>query len=96
MRRDLSLFALALLTCDLSLIGFGQGTTLSRPELQPAAEKTLQAQSEGAVIKRFVTERENRKTTYDAEMMVDGHAKDLQVAEDRSCFITSKTETCQG
>jgi uncharacterized membrane protein YkoI len=82
MKKNLSLLTTALLMSSSSLIGFGQEKTLSRSQLPPAVEKTVQAQSQGATIKRFVTGREDGKTVYEAEMMVDGHTKDIQIAKD--------------
>lgn len=41
----------------------------------------MQEQSKGATIKDSSTERE-RKDGYEAEMMVDGHSKDIQIAGD--------------
>ncbi|MBB5343846.1 hypothetical protein [Tunturibacter empetritectus] len=82
MKKDLSLLTTALLISSSSLVGFGQEKTLSRSQLPPAVEKTVQIHSQGATIKRFVTERENGKTVYEAEMMVDGHTKDIQIAKD--------------
>ncbi|WP_353068475.1 hypothetical protein RBB75_14360 [Tunturibacter empetritectus] len=55
---------------------------MTRSQLPPAVEKTVQAQSQGATIKRFVTEREDGKTVYEAEMIVDGHTKDIHIAKD--------------
>jgi hypothetical protein len=81
-KKNLSLLTTTLLLSNSSLIGFGQEKTLSRSQLPPAVEKTVQAQSQGATIKRFVTERENGKTVYEAEMMVDGHTRDIQIAKD--------------
>ncbi|WP_433983786.1 hypothetical protein RBB78_24030 [Tunturiibacter empetritectus] len=82
MKKNLPLLTTTLLLSSSSLIGFGQEKTLSRSQLPPAVEKTVQAQSQGATIKRFVTERENGKTVYEAEMTVDGHTKDIQIAKD--------------
>jgi hypothetical protein len=82
MKKHLPLLSPTLLLSSFSLIGFGQEKTLSRSQLPPAVEKAIQAQSQGATIKRFVTERENGKTVYEAEMIVGGHTKDIQIAQE--------------
>jgi uncharacterized membrane protein YkoI len=64
----------------LSLTAAAQEKKLDRSALPPAVEKTVQAQSQGATIKGFTTERENGKKVYEAEMIVDGHTKDIQIA----------------
>ena len=61
---------------------FAQEKKIQRSELPPAVEKTVQQQSQGATIKGFSTEREHGKKVYEAEMMVDGHSKDIQIATD--------------
>ena len=55
---------------------------LERSALPPAVESTVQRASAGATIKGFSTERENGKKVYEAEMIVDGHTKDIQIAVD--------------
>jgi len=55
---------------------------LERSALPPAVESTVQRASGGAAIKGFSTERENGKKVYEAEMIIDGHTKDIQIAED--------------
>lgn len=59
-----------------------QDKKIDRSALPPAVEKTVQAQSQGATIKGFATEVENGKRSYEAEMMVNGHSKDLGIAPD--------------
>jgi hypothetical protein len=65
-----------------SLIAIAQEKTLNRSQLPAAVEKTVQAQSQGATIKGFSSEREGGKKVYEAEMIVNGHTKDIQIAED--------------
>jgi hypothetical protein len=82
MKRETSFLTTALLISSSSLIVLGQEKTLNRSQLPPAVEKTVQTQSQGATIKRFITEREDGKTVYEAEMIVKGHTKDIQIAKD--------------
>jgi len=58
-----------------------QEKTVKRSELPPAVEKTVVAQSRGAVIHGFSKEKENGHTYYEAEMTVNGHGKDLLMDE---------------
>jgi hypothetical protein len=59
-----------------------QEKKIKRSDLPPAVEKTVAAQSEGATIKGFSTEKEKGQTLYEAEMMVNGHSKDVLIAAD--------------
>jgi hypothetical protein len=59
-----------------------QEKKIKRSDLPPAVEKTVAAQSEGATIKGFSTEKEMGQTLYEAEMMVNGHSKDVLIAAD--------------
>ena len=69
-------------TLVLTLTALGQEKKIDRSALPAAVEKTVQAQSEGAVIKGFTTERDHGKRVYEAEMMVNGHSKDVEIASD--------------
>lgn len=66
----------------LTLTAAAQEKRIERSALPPAVEKTVQAQSQGATIRGFSTERENGRKVYEVEMIVDGHTKDLQIAVD--------------
>ena len=59
-----------------------QEKKIKRSDLPPAVEKTVAAQSAGATIRGFSTEKEKGQTFYEAEMMVDGHSKDVLIAAD--------------
>ena len=56
-----------------------QEKKIQRSDLPPAVEKTVSAQSEGATIKGFSQEKENGQTYYEAEMIVNGHSKDVLI-----------------
>ena len=68
-------------TLTLTTIAFaaGQEKKLQRADLPPAVEKTVAAQSQGATIKGFSTEKEDGKTYFEAEMTVSGHSKDVLI-----------------
>jgi hypothetical protein len=60
-------------------IGAGQEKKIKRSDLPPTVEKTVAEVSKGATIKGFSEEIENGKTTYEVEMVVNGHTKDVEV-----------------
>jgi len=69
------------LVVSLMVVGsaFAQEKKIKRSELPAAVEKTVVEQSKGATIRGFSEEKENGQTTYEAEMLVDGHTKDVQM-----------------
>jgi hypothetical protein len=56
-----------------------QEKKIKRSDLPPAVEKTVAAESAGATIKGFSTEKENGQIFYEAEMTVNGHTKDVLI-----------------
>ena len=58
---------------------FAQEKKIKRSELPAAVEKTVVEQSKGATIRGFNEEKENGQTTYEVEMVVNGHSKDVQM-----------------
>jgi len=68
----------------LMLIGVvsAQEKKIKRSDLPPAVEKTVAAQSAGATIRGFSTEKEKGQTLYEVEMTVNGHSKDISIAPD--------------
>lgn len=73
-----SVFTASLLT--LTLCSVAQEKKIDRSALPAAVEKTVQAQSAGATIKGFTTEREHSQRVYEAEMLVNGHTKDIEIS----------------
>jgi uncharacterized membrane protein YkoI len=63
---------------------FAQEKKIKRTDLPPAVEKTVAAQSTGATIREFSTEKENGQTLYEVEMTVNGHSKDISMTADGS------------
>jgi hypothetical protein len=61
-----------------------QEKKIKRSDLPPAVEKTVAAQSAGARIRGFSTEKENGQTLYEAELTVNGHGKDISMTADGS------------
>ena len=56
-----------------------QEKRIKRSDLPAAVEKTVGEVSKGATIRGFNAEKENGKTTYEVEMVVNGHSKDVQI-----------------
>ncbi len=76
----------AIAACGLLLAGTAsaQEKKIKRSDLPPAVEKTVAAQSAGATIRGFSTEKEKGQTLYEVEMTVNGHTKDISMAPDGS------------
>lgn len=76
----------ALLAGGLLLAGTAsaQEKKIKRSDLPPAVEKTVAAQSAGATIRGFSTEKEKGQILYEVEMTVNGHSKDISMAADGS------------
>jgi hypothetical protein len=72
---------ICLLIVSSVLVGnaFAQEKKIKRSELPAAVEKTVVEQSKGAMIRGFSEEKENGQTTYEAEMLVNGRTKDVQM-----------------
>jgi len=60
-------------------MGSAQEKKIKRSDLPPAVEKTVAEVSKGAAIKGFSEETEKGETTYEVEMVVNGHTKDVQM-----------------
>ncbi len=50
---------------------------IKREQLPAAVERTVAQESQGATIKGFAREVENRQTFYEASLTVNGHNKDI-------------------
>jgi hypothetical protein len=83
MRKNLFV-AIAVGGLMLSGTASAQEKKIKRSELPPAVEKTVAAQSAGATIRGFSSEVEKGQTLYEAEMIVNGHSKDVLMAADGS------------
>jgi hypothetical protein len=58
---------------------FAQEKKIKRSELPAAVEKTVVEQSKGATIRGFNKDTENGQTMYEAELLVNGRSKDVQM-----------------
>src|SRR2546423_4311856 len=61
------------------VVANGQEKKITRKQLPPAVEKTVARESEGATIKGFATEVEKGQRLYEAELIVNGHHKDISM-----------------
>src|ERR1700674_1482784 len=79
-------YLVALVAGGLLLAGAAsaQEKKIKRSDLPPAVEKTVAAQSAGATIRGFSTEKEKGQTLYEVEMTVSGHSKDVSMTADGS------------
>ena len=79
MKFHLNIFA-ALLALGVSFIGTAaQEKKIKREQLPPAVEKTVAAETEGATIKGFASEREHGRQFYEVSLMVNGQHKDILI-----------------
>jgi hypothetical protein len=78
------LVAFAGLSLLLAGTASAQEKKIKRSDLPPAVEKTVAAQSAGATIRGFSTEKEKGHTLYEVEMTVNGHGKDVSMTADGS------------
>lgn len=63
----------------LAAAASAQEKKIQRADLPSAVQKTVAEVSRGAAIKGFSQETEHGKTTYEAEMIVNGHSKDVEM-----------------
>jgi len=74
-----ALAVIALTLCTVTLPAEENEKKINRSNLPPAVEKTVAAQTQGAIIRGFNEEKENGKTYYEAELTVNGHSKDILI-----------------
>lgn len=75
--RVIPLTVMASMLLSTLVMGQEQETKITRSDLPAAVQKAVVAQSEGATVRGFSKESENGKTFYEAELMVQGHSKDV-------------------
>ena len=79
-------------SCKFSLVGaacvslaassVAQEKRIKRSDLASAVEKTVAAQAQGATIRGFSQEKEKGQVFYEAELMINGHSKDVLMDTD--------------
>jgi uncharacterized membrane protein YkoI len=75
--RVVALVAVSTLLLSATLVA--QEKKIKRSDLPPAVEKTVVAQSKGAETRSFSQETEDGQVRYEAELMVNGHSKDIEM-----------------
>jgi len=58
-----------------------QETRIARSALPPAVERTVAVESKNAKVRGFTREIENGQTFYEAELVVNGHSRDVLIDE---------------
>ena len=74
--RMLPLFVFAVI---VAVPSFCQEKKLQKSDLPAAVQKTVDEQSKGATVRGFSTEKENGQTIYEAELLVNGHTRDVSM-----------------
>ena len=74
---SLKLSLLCALCILLSCAAAAQEQRAKLKNLPPAAQKTVEEQSKGAIIRGLSKEVEKGKTQYELELTVNGHSKDM-------------------
>src|SRR6478672_11450645 len=77
--RYLIIVTLVVMGLGVTALVQAQEKKLERKDLPAAVRTSVDRESAGATIKGFSTERENGIRTYEAEMIVDGHSKDISM-----------------
>ena len=77
-----SLLCSLVLLSSFSAMAQDSEKKVSMKNLPPAVQKTVREQSQGAKIRGLAKEVEKGKTSYEAELFVNGHAKDLLIDPD--------------
>ncbi len=79
MQRALILAVLTLSLLSTMAVAQGSEKKLQRSDLPPAVQKAVDQQSKGATVRGFSQEVEDGKTTYEAELVANGHTKDISI-----------------
>jgi hypothetical protein len=61
----------------LAVAATSQERKIKRSQLPPAVQAAVAAQSQGATVRGFSVEKEEGQTYYEAELIVNGHSKDV-------------------
>lgn len=73
---------LAALTVCITANASAQERKLTKADLPAAVQKAVAAQSKGATVRGYSRETDGGQVTYEAEMTVHGHSKDVSFAPD--------------
>lgn len=67
------------LLCATTGFGLASEQRVKLADLPPAVQATVKEQSKGAAVRGYAKEVENGKMTYEVEMTVNGHGKDVSM-----------------
>jgi uncharacterized membrane protein YkoI len=76
-----AVFCLATMALSACLAAQDNEKKIKRSDLPQAVEKAVEDQSKGATIRGFSQETENGKVAYEAQLLVEGHTKDILMDE---------------
>ena len=80
--RYARLITMTCATAALSGMCVAQEKRIERSALPAAVARTVDQETRGATVKGFSTEREHGKQVYEAETVIDGHTRDIEIAPD--------------
>lgn len=79
MRRVLTILTAGSLAVALSAPAWAAEKKVESKDLPPAVQRTVQEISKGAELRALTMEVEGGATTYEAELEVNGHGKDVSI-----------------
>lgn len=82
MAMSLRNFVVSGLVLSAVIAAGAQEKKIARKDLPAAVAATVDRETKGATIKGFATEREHGRTTYEAETVVNGKTRDIEIAAD--------------
>lgn len=77
--KKIAVATAAILACAFAATA---DTPVKMADLPAAVQKTVKEQSAGGTIRGLSKETEHGKTTYEAELTINGHKKDLEIDAD--------------
>jgi hypothetical protein len=80
--RSLGFAFAALLVASLAAPAWAAEKKVKMADLPPAVQQAVKEQSRGATLRGLSTETENGKTTYEAQLTVNGHSRDVEFDAD--------------
>jgi hypothetical protein len=82
MRCQQKLVGITLTFLSISVLSHAAEKKISKSALPHAVAKTADEQSSGATVRGFSRDMENGQMEYEVEMIVNGHSKDVTIAND--------------
>lgn len=82
MKIHIKVFSVLGCFCLFAPIGESKEVRVKMSDLPQAVQDTVKEQSKGATIRGFSKETENGRTSYEVELTVKGHGKDISMDSD--------------